>query len=328
MSVFDLSVAVRTWAMRAPFVIHSRRWDAMAVVETTLSDGAVRGRGEGAPIFYKNETAEELRDAIETNRARIEAGVDAEAVQDLDMPSGARNALDAALWDLRAKRQGIPVWRLADMAPPEPVPALVTISLGSPTAMAEDAAARSAFPVLKLKLGPEDVVASVEAVRRARPDATILVDANCAWDAPLLAEVAPALAELGVAMIEQPLHQDHDADIASVQSPIPLCADESCQSIDDLPGLVGRYQMINIKLDKCGGLTPALALARKAKRLGFDLMVGNMLGSSLAMAPAHILAQACAFADLDGPLSLASDQDAPLSYEGGRVSPPAADLWG
>ncbi|MEM1397203.1 MAG: dipeptide epimerase, partial [Pseudomonadota bacterium] len=262
------------------------------------------------------------------HRSALEAGVtraDLASINGLD--GGARNALDCALWDLEAKIEGKSIAELVCAPPLKPVPALVTVTLDTPEAMGAKAASYSSFPVLKLKLDGDQIVERVRAVRTARPDADIVIDANCAWDIDTLKSVADDLSGLGVKMVEQPLPASSDRDIDAT-FPFPLCADESCQTEDDLPSLVGKFQMINIKLDKCGGLTAALALADKAQAMGFDLMVGNMLGTSLAMAPSHVIAQRCAFADLDGPVSLVEDYPHGMAYDDAVIAPPTKDLWG
>ncbi len=321
----SLSVDAVSWPMKAPFIIHGHRWDDVAAVAVTLERGGAVGRGEGAPLFYREETVEDLVRSIERSRAEIEAGED---ISTLDLISGARNALDCALWDLRAKQADAPVWALADLPQPKALPVLATIGLGTPAEMEDAARQFAGASILKIKLDRDDIVERVAAVRAARPDARLIVDANCGWSIEETAVAARRLFEIGVEMIEQPVPPGEDADIGTIDSPIPLCADESCQSADDLPGLVGRYDMVNIKLDKAGGFTASLDLARKAQALGLDLMVGNMLGSSLAMAPAFHIGQLCKYADLDGPLLLSRDHSSPMSYADGVVAPPAPALWG
>jgi L-alanine-DL-glutamate epimerase-like enolase superfamily enzyme len=249
------------------------------------------------------------------------------ALQAMLPPGGARNALDCALWDLACRRTGSRAWDLLGRSV-HPVTTCYTLSLDSAEAMADEARAHGKHAVLKLKLDADDVEARLEAVRKARPDAELLIDANGAWDRPLLERVGDVLARHRVALLEQPLPRGSEDALARLNYPVPLCADESCQHAGELEALVDRFQVVNIKLDKAGGLTEALAVADRAQVLGFDLMVGNMLGSSLAMAPAFLVAQACRWVDLDGPLWQRADRDHPIRYDDGVMHLPQAALWG
>ena len=246
------------------------------------------------------------------------------------MPRGAaRNALDAALWDLQAKEQGRSVWQLAGLAPPGPLTTAFTISLGDPARMEADArAAAGRYPLLKLKLAGEGDLDRVAAVRRGAPRARLIVDANEAWTGRDVAAEAAALAPLGVELIEQPVAAGRDGLLDGVVSPIPLCADESCQDRADLDRCAGRYAAINIKLDKAGGLTEALALAAEARARGLEIMAGCMLATSLGIAPAFLAAQGARWVDLDGPLLLAKDRDPGIAFDGATMAPPPAALWG
>jgi L-alanine-DL-glutamate epimerase-like enolase superfamily enzyme len=246
------------------------------------------------------------------------------------MPAGAaRNAIDAALWDLEAKASGTSVWALADIrTQPHTIVTAYTISLDTPEKMGEAAAEHATRPLLKLKLTGEGDLERVEAVRQGAPNAKLIVDANEGWGVEHLAQYSPALAALGVALIEQPLPAGQDAALASVSHPVPLCADESCHTTEDLDALAGRYEFVNIKLDKTGGLTEALRLKAAARERGFKIMVGCMVGSSLAMAPALLVAQDAELVDLDAPLLLARDRQPGLRYEGSLVFPPKPNLWG
>ncbi len=245
------------------------------------------------------------------------------------LPAGAaRNALDCALWDLEAKRRREPVWRLAGLPEPRPVLTAYTLSLDTPERMAEAARAAAGRPLLKLKLGGEGDLDRVAAVRAAAPDAALIADANEAWTPDQLRRWLPELAALGVELIEQPLPAGQDAALAGIARPVPICADESCHDSASLDALVGRYDYVNLKLDKTGGLTEARRAAAKAQELGFGLMVGCMVATSLAMAPAALLAQLARYADLDGPLLLAKDREPGLRYEGSLLHPPEAALWG
>jgi len=245
------------------------------------------------------------------------------------MPAGgARNAVDCALWDLEAKRTGKRVWDLAGFASVRPITTDHTIGIDTPEVMAQIGAALHRYPVLKLKLCGQDDLDRVLAVRAARPDAILIVDANQAWTERDLEELAPKFAQIGVKLIEQPLPAGKDDALLNYAHPVPLCADESCQTTESLPGLVGKYQYVNIKLDKTGGLTEALRLASEAARQHFKLMVGCMGGSSLSMAPGFVIAQLCEFVDLDGPLLAARDVSPSIQYDGGRMYPPERALWG
>ena len=323
-----LTVGAETWPIAGRFTIsRGSRTEAQVVVAAISQDGAV-GRGECVPYPRYAESAESAIGQIESLRDPIADGLDRETLQSALPPGAARNALDCALWDLEAKLSGQPVWQLAGLAKPGPLVTAYTLSLDSPEAMAAAAATNAQRPLLKLKLDGERVVERVAAVREAAPDARLIVDANEAWTAELLADAAPALAGLGVEMIEQPLHADADAALDGMARPVPLCADESCHDGTTLAGLAGRYDLVNIKLDKTGGLSEALRLADAAEAAGFGLMVGCMIGTSLAMAPATLLAQRARFVDLDGPLILARDRTPGIAYAGSTMAPPPATLWG
>jgi L-alanine-DL-glutamate epimerase-like enolase superfamily enzyme len=236
--------------------------------------------------------------------------------------------VDCALWDLECKRQGKRAWELAGMPDTQTVSTVYTLSLDEPRTMAAEALAHANYPILKLKLDSEQVLERLQAIRAARPDAQLLIDANGSWTADLLQRIGEDLAELGVAMVEQPLPRGADTALAQVQIAVPLYADESCQSLAEMDSLADRYQGVNIKLDKCGGLTEALAMLERAQQLGLETMVGNMLGSSLAMAPAFLVAQRCRWVDLDGPLWQRADHEPAMRFESGTVHPPEAALWG
>jgi L-alanine-DL-glutamate epimerase-like enolase superfamily enzyme len=280
------------------------------------------------PYARYGETVEGVTTAVESLRGEVEGGLDRRRLQDLLPAGAARNALDCAFWDLEAKRAGKRVWELAGLPAPGPVTTAYTLSLDTPEKMGAAAAENAQRPLLKLKLaGPEDLE-RVEAVRAGAPDARLVVDANEGWSPADYAKLGPELARLGVALVEQPLPADADAPLADLPRHVPLCADESCHDRGSLPHLMGRYDTINVKLDKTGGLTEALALVEAAEAAGFGVMVGCMLASSLAMAPAVLPAQRAQVVDLDGPLLLAEDRDPPLEIDGSTIHPPAADLWG
>ncbi|MBR2573092.1 MAG: dipeptide epimerase [Loktanella sp.] len=297
------------------------RTEAQVLTVTVAGDGFV-GRGECVPYARYGETLESVAAQI--------AGF-AGAWPDLQdtLPAGAaRNALDCAFWDHAAKQAGKRVWDLLGLPAPRPAITAYTLSLDTPAAMQTQAAQNAHRPLLKIKLGTPDDMARLEAVRRGAPAARIIVDANEGWTAEVYADLAPHLIRLGVQMVEQPLPAGADDMLAEIARPLPVCADESCHDRASLPALRGKYDMVNIKLDKTGGLTEALALKAQAQAEGYAIMVGCMVGSSLAMAPATILAQRVAFTDLDGPLLLAEDRAAPLQFDDHGVHPPAADLWG
>jgi L-alanine-DL-glutamate epimerase-like enolase superfamily enzyme len=302
-----------------------------ATLSTTLPDGrAATGRGECVPYARYGETVDGVLADIAAMTTAIAAGLGRMQLQ-AAMPAGAaRAALDCAFWDLEAKANNIPAWRLAGLgAPPAPLVTAFTLSLASPDQMGAAAFAASAMPLLKLKLGGDgDDVARAAAVRRNAPRARLIVDANEGWTMAQLTETAPALAALGVALIEQPLPAGQDAALAGYSCPVPLGADESCHGIDSLRDLRGRYQVVNIKLDKTGGLTHALAMKHAAEAAGFGIMVGCMVATSLAMAPAFLVAQGAAFVDLDGPLLLERDRQPGIAYDGASMHPPAAAIWG
>ena len=324
----QLSAHRTSWPMTAPFVITGHVFDSLEAVVVTLEDDGVSGRGEGVPVYYLDETAAGLLEQIEAVRPEIEAGLTRDALQELLPPGGARNAVDCALWDLEARRAGRSVWALTGL---DPKPCRTAFTLGiqpSPDLMAAQGARATSYRLLKIKLDYVDPVERVAAVRKARPDAQIIIDANQGFTFDLLQSVLEPFAELGVAMVEQPLPRGGDEALEGFKSPIPLCADESCLHRGELPDALKRYDMINIKLDKTGGLTEALALAKDARAAGKGLMVGNMLGTSLSMAPAFVIAQLCDFVDLDGPLNLKSDYAGGMLYRDGAVDAPRAAFWG
>ena len=324
-----LTVRRESFPTRGSFTISRGSRTAVEVVLVELQEGGYRGRGECVPYARYGETVEGVMAAIESLRRELEAGrLDRRALQQALPAGAARNALDCAFWDLEAKQAGKRVWELAGLPAPGPLTTAYTLSLDTPDKMGAAAAANAQRPLLKLKLaGPEDL-ARVEAVRAGAPKAKLVVDANEGWDAGSYAEIAPELARLGVALVEQPLPAGADAALADLPRPVPLCADESCHDRSSLPQLRGRYDMVNVKLDKTGGLTEALALVAEAEAAGFQVMVGCMLATSLAMAPATLPAQRAQVVDLDGPLLLAEDRDPPLEIDGSLVQPPTTALWG
>ncbi len=295
------------------------------VVTATVSDGVHSGRGECVPYPRYGETVERVISEIEWVEPD---GLTRESLAKRLHPGAARNALDCALWDLEAKRAGKRVWELAGLPRPGPEITAYTLSLAAPEEMRARAAEHAHRPLLKVKLGGEGDMARLEAVRAGAPRTRIIIDANEGWSAEEYAALAPALVRLGVEMVEQPLPAGSDDMLGEIARPLPVCADESCHDRFSLPALKGKYDMVNIKLDKTGGLTEALALRDAARAEGYGVMVGCMIGSSLAMAPAVLVAQGAAVTDLDGPLLLAKDREPPLNYDEKGVHPPEASLWG
>ena len=323
-----LGVAVERFALAERFVISRGARTESTVVVAEIRSGAHRGRGECVPYARYGETVEGVVAQIESLRLAIESGTGRDALGEVLPPGAARNALDCALWDLDAKRLGIRAHELAGIHRIAPATTAYTVSLATPDAMAA-AAGRAAWrPLLKIKLGGDDDLACLAAVRRAAPDAELIVDANEAWRPEDLPMKLLACAEADVMLVEQPLPAGQDAILTEIDRPVPVCADESVHDRKGLAMLRARYDAINIKLDKTGGLTEALALADAAEQLGFSLMVGCMVASSLAMAPAMLLTPRARFVDLDGPLLLARDREHGLRYDGSVVHPPDATLWG
>lgn len=326
-----LEVRHESWPIAGVFTISRGSRTSAEVVVATLTDARSgrRGRGECVPYARYGETVDGVMAEISALSSALAQGrIDRKALQGALHPGAARNALDCAFWDLEAKTRGLPVWRLAGLSEPAPVVTAETLSLAEPEAMAEAARAKAGRPLLKLKLGSEGAIARVSAVRAARPDATLIVDANEALPPAELESTLAALADLGVALVEQPLPAGKDDILAGIDSPVPLCADESAHTSADIARLAALYDLVNIKLDKTGGLTEAIAMAAAARAAGLGIMTGCMVGTSLAMAPAILLTPEARFVDLDGPVILARDRDYGLAYAGGKVSPPVPDLWG
>ncbi|HET7266472.1 MAG TPA: dipeptide epimerase [Oleiagrimonas sp.] len=323
-----LQVDVEQWSMTEPFHITGYTFtDIGALMVSVHQDGMV-GRGEAAGVYYHHETPALMCEQIDACRDRIEAGVTRQQLLQLLPAGGARNAIDCALWDLEAKRSGQPVWQLAGLEAPKPLVTTFTVGADTPDVMADGARAFAGASALKLKLTNDGLNAErVRAVRAVCPDAWLMVDANQGFTRESFAQLLPALVEARVALVEQPFPVGMEAWLDDLQSPIHIAADESVQDHTDMRGLVGRVDVINIKLDKCGGLTEALAMVAQARTLGFELMVGNMCGTSLAMAPGFVLGQLCAVVDLDGPVSLERDRELAARYSDGRIWCPDS-LWG
>jgi L-Ala-D/L-Glu epimerase len=321
MSSLHLSVSFERLPLAAPFRIANFVFEDQDVIVVTLEDAKHRGRGEASGIYYLGETGPSMLAAVEGARAAIESGIDRAALQQLLPAGGARNAVDCALWELEARRLHTPVWKLAGLAPPQPLLTTFTLGADDPAAMAAGARRYSQARALKLKLTGELELdhARVRAVRAARPDVWIGVDANQGYGIKELPQLMGFLVAARVSLLEQPLKRGYEADLEDFDSPIPIAADESALGLSDVAGLPGRFQVVNIKLDKCGGLTEGLAMACEARRLGLQLMVGNMVGTSLAMAPGFVLGQLCDVVDLDGPIFLKNDRAPSIRYTDGKV---------
>lgn len=324
---YEIKIEPKTWLLHKPFRISRGEHTHSETVLCRISDGTHAGSGEAAGVSYEGETVASITAQIEAVIPRIAAGISRDDLQQVMSPGGARNAVDCALWDLEAKQSGRSVWQMLDWQP-HAVTTVYTIGIDSHEVMRNDAAAHVDFPILKVKVGIEDPIEQISAIREGSPDAAIVIDANQAWTVKDLDQYAEGLKALNVEMIEQPLAISDDETLRGYDSLIPLCADESCNTRADLDRLCGLYDIINIKLDKTGGLTEAVALAQEAESRGFSLMVGNMLGSSLAMAPAFVIAQRCQYVDIDGPLLQAEDCAHPLQYNRGVVESISPALWG
>ncbi len=331
--MIGLDVRRESWPIRGGFTISRGTKTTAVVVVAELSmtepDGrTVTGRGECVPYARYGESVGGIVEAIESLRDRLADGLDRLGLQHVLPAGAARNALDCAFWDLEAKRAGHRVWQLLGLSAPQPVTTAYSLSLDEPAAMGRAAADNAERPLLKLKLAGADDLARVEAVRENAPNARLIVDANEGWSLDDYVELAPRLAVLGVELIEQPLPAGKDAALAGMHRPVPVCADESCHDTASLAAIEGRYDAVNIKLDKTGGLTEALKLDEAARTQGYKIMVGCMLATSLAMAPAMLIAQDALVVDLDGPLLLARDRPEGLKAEGSVIYPPEPELWG
>jgi len=325
----ELSVRIERWPLAGTFTISRGSKTEAVVVVAELSDGTHRGRGESVPYARYRETPDGIVATIEAMRPALRQGLDRAALQRVLPAGAARNALDCAYWDVNARQAGRRVHELAGLSVPVPLTTAYTISLATPAAMAEAAEQAAWRPLLKVKLGGgDDDGRRIAAVRRAAPRARLIADANEGWRAEDLEQNLAACAEAGVTLIEQPLPEGGDDALGRIGRPIPVCADESVRDRASLDALAGKYDAVNIKLDKAGGLTEALALAAEAERRGFVIMVGCMVATSLAMAPAMLVAQHAGVVDLDGPLLLAKDRPDGLRYDGSLAHPPEQALWG
>ncbi|MCF8484344.1 MAG: dipeptide epimerase [Rhodobacteraceae bacterium] len=319
-----ISVSAETFPLARTFTISRGSKTEARVVTARITRDGLTGRGEAVPYGRYGETVEGVMAQIAAQAPWITRD---ELARDMP-PGAARNALDCALWDLEAKAASRRVWEIAGLSAPRPVQTAFTLSLDTPEAMRQQAALNADRPILKIKLGTPDDMPRLEAVRAGAPKARLIIDANEGWSAEIYADLAPRLVALGVALVEQPLPAGADDMLAEIARPLPVCADESCHDRASLPALRGKYDVVNIKLDKTGGLTEALALRAEAQKFGFGIMVGCMVGTSLAMAPATLLAQGALHTDLDGPLLLAQDRDNPLVYDKAGIHPPTSALWG
>ena len=329
MSLVTLNIEAQeeVWPLKEVFRISRGSRTETRVVAVTVSDGKHVGRGEGVPIKRYNQSTASVLAQIESVNSVHDW--DRLKLQQLLPPGAARDALDCALWDLEAKNSCKRVWELANMKIVDQVETSFTISLDTPEKMAAAAKAAATRPILKLKLGGESLdLSRVEAVREAAPNTRLLIDANESWSPDHYRKIVPALKGLAVELIEQPFPADADEVLETLDHPIPVCADESCDTTADLPRLKNRYEAVNVKLDKTGGLTEALRLCDRAREGGFKLLIGCMVGTSLGMAPARLLASAAEWVDLDGPLLLARDREHSLQYDHGRIGIPARELWG
>jgi L-alanine-DL-glutamate epimerase-like enolase superfamily enzyme len=323
-----LTITRRAWPLARPFATAQGVTTTVDVVVAEISDVESRGRGEAVPLQRFGESIDSVVAALDAIKGAIYSGLNRDTLQSALPPGAARNALDCAFWDMDAKRAYRSVAEMAGLGTMAPVVTAYTIDFDTPDKMAEQAAANRTRPLLRLELGGDGDVERVQAVRHAAPTARLIVDANESWNERQLGEFVPALSDLRVELIEQPLPANADDALTRLERPIPLCADESCRTLADLDRLDGKYQAISIKLDKAGGLTEALVLAAEAKRRGFRIMVGGRTGTSLGIAPALLVAQQAQIIDLDGPLHLAVDRGARLRYDGSTIHPADPNLWG
>ena len=328
-TALTLDLRVERFAYHQPFRISGHVFTETALLVATLSDGQHVGRGEGAGVYYLGDDIDNMLAQATSVREAIERGASRQDLQEMLPPGGARNALDCAYWDLEAKQAGRPVRELAGLESPRPLLSTLTLGADTPAAMAAAAQALDPLAPVKVKLTGDldNDIARLEAIRAARPEAWLGVDANQGYDIGTLASLMPVLIGLRIAQLEQPLKRGRESDLDGFKRSIPFVADESAVTLADTASLVGRFDMVNIKLDKCGGLTEGLAIAREARLLGLGVMVGNMMGSSLSMAPSFLLGQLCDIVDLDGPTFLARDRVPGVSYRDGRVHCPS-EIWG
>jgi L-alanine-DL-glutamate epimerase-like enolase superfamily enzyme len=325
--VLALDVKTERWAFREPFRISGYVFTDANVVVVSLTQDGVTGMGEATGVYYRKETPDVLIAQVQAARSAIENGISRKELRDVLPPGGARNAVDAALWDLEAKRTGVPAWERAGLNPPGPIATTYTIGADTPEKMADVARGYKQATHIKMKLTGDGDAARVKAVRTARPDVWIGVDANQGFTRASLEALMPAFQEANVSLIEQPLKVGNEADLDGLNSPIPLAADESVQSLVDIPKAKGRFAVVNIKLDKCGGLTEGLMMVRAIREAGMRPMVGCMEGTSLAMMPGCLLGQLCDVVDMDAPMFLGKDRAPAVTYRDGNVIAPNSG-WG
>jgi L-Ala-D/L-Glu epimerase len=323
-----LTLTRRAWPLARAITTSHGVETAVDIVVAEISDNDSRGRGEGVPLARYGESIDSVVAALDAMKGAVTSGLNRDTLQSAMPPGAARNALDCAFWDMDAKRAYCSVAELAGVGMVRPVVTFFTLDFDTPERMAGQAAAHRAWPLLRVELGGEGDIERVQAVRGAVPTARLIVDANEGWNEAQLGEFLPTLSDCRVELIEQPLPAGADEFLARLASPIPICADESCRTLGDLDRLDGKYDAVNIKLDKAGGLTEALALVAKAKRRGLRIMVGGVVGTSLGVAPALLIAQQAEIVDLRGPLYLASDRAAGVRYDGSTIHPPDPKLWG
>lgn len=317
-----------TFLLAEPFNITGHEFVDTETVRVTLRDGDAVGRGETVGTYYLDETADSMLAELQSLDTNVLEALGKAPLDELMPVCGARNAVDCALWDLRAKQSGHSIWSQLNLVP-KPLTTVYTISMDTSETMASKAAAAARYPHLKLKLDQHQPIERLEAIRRARPDADLIIDVNQGWSFAELLEYLPHCERLGVRMIEQPVPRGGDHELEDFISTVPLGADESCLHLEEFDTCKNRYDVLNIKLDKCGGLTEGLALVEAARAAGMQIMVGNMMGSSLSMAPSYVIGQHCSYVDIDGPLLLAQDIEYGLAYsDGGRVAYPTPALWG
>lgn len=325
-AIREISFSTEPWEFKTPFRITGHTFSTLQLLHVIIRENGSTGSGEATGVYYLGETGQSMLAQASSIRLALELGADRQELRSLLPAGGARNAIDCALWDLEAKRQGQSIWELTGVNP-LPTQSVLTIAIDTPDEMAKIARSLDST-YIKVKLDAELSLERISAVRAARPDAEILVDVNQGWTFEQLREMAPRFRKLDVAMIEQPLPRGGDEELEAYSSPVALCADESCLDTSEFEQAARRYQMINIKLDKTGGLTEALDLANLARSRGLELMVGNMGGTSLGMAPGFVIAQMCKYVDLDGAVFLTNDRKSPMTFAGGIVSPPSSELWG
>lgn len=324
-----LALSVEEFGYKKPFRISGHVFEKTVVLVASVTQAECEGRGEGAGAYYLGDDVDNMVRQAEAARGAVEAGVTREELQSIMPPGGARNAIDCALWDLEAKLSRRPVWQIAGLAEPRPLLSTLTLGADEPGAMAQAALALDPDAPVKVKLTGDldDDVARLKAIRQARPDAWLGVDANQGYEIGELPRLVPELEAVGVRLLEQPLRRGRESDLDGFESAIPIAADESALTLADTEDLPGRFDVVNIKLDKCGGLTEGLAIARRATALGLDVMVGNMMGTSLSMAPSYLVGQLCQIVDLDGPTFLEKDRSPCVEYRNGRIVCPA-QIWG